>query len=276
MFGADVRGGRGEVTASVNLMTFPQQDVVTHAFPIWPLMLLLAPIIGSFLGVLIRRLPGGRPVAFARSACESCGTVLTVRDLIPLVSYGLQRGRCRRCGAAISRFHPAIELAAIGVALWAMTVDDGDWLIADCALGWTLLALAVCDWRSYRLPDALTLPLILLGLAATWRLRPEELTAHALAAALAYTVFRALSWLYRRLRGREGLGKGDAKLLAAAGAWVGLVPLGDVVLAAAALGLLLAVILALRTGRPLSGQTVLPFGPCLACATWLVWLYIPA
>lgn len=239
-------------------------------------MLLLGPIVGSFLGVLIRRLPRGRPVALARSACESCGTVLTAWDLVPLVNYGLQRGRCRHCGAAIGRFHPAIELAAIGVALWAMTIDNGDWLIADCVLGWVLLALAVCDWRSYSLPDALTLPLILLGLAATWYLRPGELTAHALAAALAYMAFRALSWLYRRLRGRDGLGQGDAKLLAAAGAWVGLVALGDVVLVAAAIGLLLAVILALRAGRPLSGQTVLPFGPCLAFATWVVWLYMPA
>jgi leader peptidase (prepilin peptidase) / N-methyltransferase len=256
-------------------MTFPQQDIATHSFSVWLLMLLLAPIIGSFLGVLIRRLPCGRPVVFTRSACESCGTVLTTRDLIPLMSYALQRGRCRHCSAAIGQFHPGIELAAIGVVLWAMTTDDGDWLIADCVLGWILLALAVCDWRSYRLPDALTLPLILLGLAATWWLRPEELTAHALAAALAYTAFRALAWLYRRLRRREGLGQGDAKLLAAAGAWVGLAPLGDVVLAAAAIGLLLAVNLAVRAGRRLSGQTVLPFGPCLAFATWLVWLYMP-
>jgi leader peptidase (prepilin peptidase)/N-methyltransferase len=275
VFGADVRGGSEEDTASVNPMTFSQQDVVTRAFPIWPLMLLLAPVIGSFLGVLVRRLPCDRPVVFARSACESCGTVLTARDLIPLVSYGLQRGRCRHCGATIGRFHPVIELAAIGVALWAMTIDDGDWLIADCVLGWILLALAICDWRSYRLPDALTLPLILLGLATTWWLRPEELTAHALAAALVYTTFRALAWLYRRLREREGLGQGDAKLVAAAGAWVGLAPLSDVVLAAAAIGLVLAAILALSTGRSLSGQTVLPFGPCLAFATWLVWLYMP-
>jgi leader peptidase (prepilin peptidase) / N-methyltransferase len=253
-----------------------REDIITHSFPVWLLMLLLGPIIGSFLGVLIRRLPRGRPVALARSACESCGTVLTARNLVPLVSYGLQRGRCRHCGAAIGRFDPAMELAAVGVVLWAMTIDNGDWLIADCVLGWILLSLAVCDWRSYRLPDALTLPLILLGLAATWYLRPEELTVHALAAALAYIAFRALSWLYRRLRGREGLGQGDAKLLAAAGAWVGLVMLGDVVLVAAAIGLLLAVILSSRAGRPLSGQTVLPFGPCLAFATWLVWLYMPA
>src|ERR1700760_1792345 len=92
MLGADVRGGREEDTASVNLMTFPPQDIATHSFPIWPLMLLLAPVIGSFLGVLIRRLPCGHPVVFARSACESCRTVLTARDMVPLVSYGLQRG----------------------------------------------------------------------------------------------------------------------------------------------------------------------------------------
>ena len=84
--------------------------------PVWLLPLLLAPIVGSFLGVLVRRLPEGRPVALDRSACDSCGTPLGARDLVPLVSYLALRGRCRHCGAPIGRFHPAIELAAVLVA----------------------------------------------------------------------------------------------------------------------------------------------------------------
>jgi leader peptidase (prepilin peptidase) / N-methyltransferase len=241
-------------------------------FAEWAILLAMAPIIGSFLGVLILRLPRGEAVGFARSHCESCGHRLAPRELIPIVSYALQRGKCRHCDAPIGWSHPAIELAAVTVVAWAATTDGGGRLIAGCVLGWCLLALAACDWRSYRLPDRLTLPLILLGLAATWWLQPDLVADHALAAALGYIGFRGVAWLYRRLRGREGLGQGDAKLLAGAGAWLGVIALPYAVLGGALLGLLLAGLLWVQ-GRALSARTMLPFGPCLALATWLIWLY---
>ncbi|HEX4174227.1 MAG TPA: prepilin peptidase, partial [Acetobacteraceae bacterium] len=121
------------------------------------LIILAAPIIGSFLGVLIRRLPEGRPIAFARSRCDACANVLTASELVPLASYVLQRGRCRHCGAAIQPFYPIIEGAAVLVAAWAILAEADparQWL--DCALGWTLLTLSWIDFRCMWLPDVLT------------------------------------------------------------------------------------------------------------------------
>lgn len=238
------------------------------------LPLLVSPFIGSFLGVVIRRLPLGRPIAVARSACEGCGRVLRARDLVPLISFVLLRGRCRFCRAGIARFHPAIELAAAAVAAWAMLADPGADALsvwANCALGWSLLALAWIDWDHLRLPDVLTLPLVALGLLATWALDPEAATDHAAAAALAYLAFRGVALGYRLVRGREGLGQGDAKLLAASGAWVGLAGLPSVVLGAALIAL--AATLVQRLRHRTTAETPIPFGPYLALATWLVRLY---
>jgi leader peptidase (prepilin peptidase)/N-methyltransferase len=121
------------------------------------------------------------------------------------------------------------------------------------------------------LPDALTLPLILLGLSATWLLDPEQVTDHALATACAYLGCRSFAFAYRRLRGHDGLGQGDAKLLAASGAWLGLAALPNVVLVAAIAGLGMAAVSWL-SGKAVTARTMLPFGPCLALATWLIWL----
>jgi leader peptidase (prepilin peptidase)/N-methyltransferase len=235
------------------------------------LAVLIAPFVGSFLGVLIRRLPAGAPVALSRSACEHCGMALGARDLVPIGSYLALHGRCRSCGARIAPFHLGVELAALGIALWAWSAGGDAFRIwAGCLLGWTLLALAWIDWEHMLLPDALTLPLVVLGLAATWLAAPAALADRAAAALLGWSAFVALGWLYRRLRGRDGLGQGDAKLLAAGGAWLGLLALPWVVLAAALIGLAAAVVL--HRGRVHSAAAV-PFGPWLAVSIWLVWLY---
>ena len=236
------------------------------------LPLLLSPFVGSFLGVVIRRLPLGRPIALARSDCEGCGRALPARDLVPLLSFAVLRGRCRFCRAGIARFHVWIELAAIGVAAWAaIRAPDLATLWANCALGWSLLALAWIDWDHLRLPDALTLPLLALGLLATWWLDPDAAADHALAAVTGYLAFRGIALAYRMLRRREGLGEGDAKLIAAAGAWVGLAGLPTVTLAAALIAL--STTLAQRLFRRPAADTPIPFGPYLALATWLVRLY---
>ncbi len=241
--------------------------------PAWLLSLLAAPFAGSFLCVLILRLPAARPVAWARSACDVCGTPLGIRDMVPLVSYLVLRGRCRHCQAAIDPIHPAVELAAVAVALAAALVEpDPAQLWLDCALGWTLLALAWIDWQSMRLPDVLTLPLLLAGLVVTVLWQPQDVLDHATAAITAYLALRGLALAYRRLRGREGLGAGDAKLLAAAGAWLGLAPLPWVVLLAASAGLVAALVW-MAAGRRIDAGTALPFGPWLAAAIWAVWLY---
>jgi leader peptidase (prepilin peptidase) / N-methyltransferase len=191
---------------------------------------------------------------------------------VPLLSFAVLGGRCRWCHAPIALAHPLVELACLGIAAWAVLADGDPRLIwLDCILGWTLLALGWIDWEHMVLPDALTLPLILAGLGATWLLDPVALAGHALAAAAGYLSFRAIELAYRRLRGRDGLGEGDAKLLAAAGAWVGLAPLPTVVLTAALAGLAIAAALQLGGRRP-DGGSALPFGPALCVALWAVWL----
>ncbi len=234
--------------------------------------LVAAPFIGSFLGTVVSRTVAGQGFVAGRSCCEACGHRLGPAELIPLVSYALQRGRCRACGAAIRPFHVQIELAALLVpAACLIAGGQGAMLAAGCVLGWALLALGWIDVLTMRLPDALTLPLVLAGLGEALWLDADALTDRALGAAAGYVAFRALAFAYRMWRGREGLGQGDAKLLAAGGGWVGASMLADVVLGAALAALLFAGAMVLA-GRRVDGSTRLPFGPFLAAGIWAVWL----
>jgi leader peptidase (prepilin peptidase)/N-methyltransferase len=239
---------------------------------LWPV--LASPFIGSFLGVLVTRLPEGRSVVGGRSACDHCGHALGPADLIPIASWLALRGRCRYCDAKITVLPLFMEVGALLVAVWAATVSGGLALWAGCVLGWVLLTLAAIDFRDGILPDVLTLPLIGIGLVATYFLSPWQLLDSAIGAAAGFAIFALIRWLYRWLRGREGLGLGDAKLLAASGAWVTWSDLPNVVLIGAAAGLVLALILRLR-GEPLTLNQQVPFGPALCLGTWLVWLYGP-
>ncbi len=236
--------------------------------------LLCAPFVGSFLGVVVRRLPEGQPIAWGRSRCEFCGAALRVRDLMPLYSWLAARGRCRYCSLPLGWFYPGMELSAVAVALAALVADGGEGAWLDCFLGWWLLALGWIDIRRWLLPDALTLPLIIVGLVAAAAFDPQRLTDRALGAALGYFSLRVVALLYRGLRGREGVGQGDAKLLAASGAWVGAVALPQVVLGAAVSALFAAACLRL-SGVRLGAGSALPFGPFLALSTWLIWLLGP-
>lgn len=241
----------------------------------WIWAIIAAPFVGSFLGVLVQRLPAGQPVVFARSACPHCDRRLAAADLFPLASWLASGGRCRYCAVSLGMFYPGIEIAALGVAVWATVALPGPLLIwAGCLLGWSLLAAAVVDSRHLVLPDILVLPLIPAGILLHAWLDPGLWTGHLLGAVAGFTLFAAVGLLYRVLRGREGLGLGDAKLLAAAGAWVGWAGLPGVVLLGAVFGL--AAALAMRmAGREVGRATELPFGPPLALAFWLVWLYGP-
>lgn len=247
---------------------------MTEAFGaawLWPL--LAAPFVGSFLGVLITRLPGRAPIVIARSACPRCGARLSAVELVPLLSFLFLRGRCRHCRARIGLFHPMVEIGAVAVALWATLADPypgSIWI--GCGLGWTLLTLAWIDWTDFLLPDVLTLPLLLAGLGLTFARDPDALTDRCLAATIGYLSFQGLAFAYRQIRGWDGLGGGDAKLIAAAGAWCGLAALPFVMLGSALLGLLAALGLALA-GRTMTSTTRIPFGPCIALAFWLIWMH---
>lgn len=239
---------------------------------LWPV--LASPFVGSFLGVLVTRLPADRPVAVGRSACDDCGQALGPLDLVPIVSWFALRGRCRHCGAAIGPLPPMMEIGALLVALWAASVSAGLALWAGCVLGWILLTLAAIDIRDGILPDILTLPLIVLGFVATHFLAPWQMLDSAIGTVVGFAIFALIRWLYRRLRGREGMGLGDAKLLAASGAWVAWNGLPSVVLIAALAGLVMALVVA-RNAKQLTLNQRVPFGPALCLGTWLVWLYGP-
>jgi len=233
-----------------------------------------APFVGSFLAVVALRWPRADSLVFGRSRCDACGRGLGPIELVPLLSYAVQSGRCRHCGAAIDPLHPVMEAGALAVAIWAAFVTTGWVLAASCLLGWTLLTLAVIDERSGQLPDALTLPLAVAGIAVAWLVDPVVIGVHIVGAVAGFAGFWILSELYRRLRGRDGLGLGDAKLLAASGAWLAWPALPSVILIAAALGLCIALAQRLRH-EPVDAATRIAFGPALAAATWIVWLYGP-
>jgi leader peptidase (prepilin peptidase) / N-methyltransferase len=237
-------------------------------------LVILAPFMGSFLATVVHRLPQDRSPAYGRSRCPTCDHAVGMRDLVPVLSWLVLRGRCRHCGAQIDRLYPVIEVAAFAIALWAAMRVDGWTLWVTCALGWTLLVLAAIDLRHYWLPNVLTVGLAVTGMAVIAALDPSVLWAHAIGAAAGLGSFAVIAWSYRRLRGREGLGMGDVKLAAAAGAWTSWVGLPGVVLWACLSAFLYALIPAAR-GKALTLQTRFAFGPHLCLGIWLVWLYGP-
>lgn len=201
-----------------------------------------------------------------RSYCPDCGTTIPIRDLVPLVSFVLLKGRCAACGTAISWRYPAVE-ALGGVVVAAAFGRYG--ASTEAALiaiyGWSLLALAFIDLETGYLPDALTFPLIVGGVAvnavdlfAAW---PDAI----IGAVVGYGAFWSIGQLFKMLRQREGLGLGDAKLLAAIGAWAGWQALPAVVFVGA-VSSLIAVGVARARGAALSGEAHIAFGPGLAFA----------
>jgi leader peptidase (prepilin peptidase)/N-methyltransferase len=231
----------------------------------------LGAIIGSFLATILVRWPQGRSVVAGRSHCDGCEAALGPAELVPLLSFLWFRGRCRRCGMAIDRRHVAVELAAGLIGLVAVLAQPLPDAAVSAALGWWLLILAALDAEHQWLPDRLTLPLIPAGLAAAWAGFGPALVDRAIGAAVGWAVLVLLAILYRRLRGREGLGGGDPKLLAAVGAWLGVLQLPFVLLAAGLLGLVALVGMRAR-GAAIDGDTRLPLGALMALAAWPIWL----
>lgn len=243
-------------------------------FILTAIALVIAPFIGSFLSVLVVRLPLEEDFIWGRSRCRSCSKPLGPAELVPLVSWVVQDGKCTSCGAAIGALYPGMELGATMVALWAVMTVTPEVLIVTVCLGWALLALAVMDARFFYLSDLLTLPLIPAGLAVTWWLAPDDVINHVVGTSAAFLLMGSLAWAYRRIRGRDGLGFGDVKFMAAAGAWLGVAALGSVLLLAVCVSVLL--LLAGRlSGQRIDGTTPVPFGTGIAAGLWLTWLYGP-
>jgi leader peptidase (prepilin peptidase)/N-methyltransferase len=235
--------------------------------------LVLGAIVGSFLATLLIRWPRGRSVIAGRSRCDSCGTALGPRDLVPLLSYAALHGRCRRCGAGIDRRHVATELAAALLGLVSLVAHPLPLAVVTLLLGLWLLLLVALDVEHHWLPDKLTLPLIPLGLVAAWAGFGPPLSDRLLGAVLGWAVLASIAAVYRRLRGREGLGGGDPKLLAALGAWLGATQLPFVLLGAGLLGLAAVLLMRLR-GEKVTGSSRLPLGALMAVAAWPIWLIV--
>ncbi|MFA7439782.1 MAG: A24 family peptidase [Sphingomonadaceae bacterium] len=233
----------------------------------WPAIgALLGLVAGSFLATLVLRWPQERGLV-GRSACDSCGATLKPWELVPLLSFLWQHGRCRHCGAAIDRRHPLIELSCSVVGALACLAHPG-WVGLTGALsGWLLVALIALDAEHHWLPDALTLPLAALGLG----FGAGQFTDRLIGFAAGGGVLLALALAYRHLRQREGLGMGDVKLTAALGAWLGWQQLPMLLLAASLIGLMLVAVRRLR-GETIAADTVLPLGACLAMAAFPLWL----
>lgn len=242
-------------------------------FPDWIGPVAAAPFVGSFLTVVIARLKSPGAILWGRSACPSCAHPLGPADLIPVLSWIGARGRCRHCGAPIGFLYPGIELAAVVVAAWSAALGSG-WIVwASCALGWTLIALAVIDWRHRLLPDFLTVPLIAAGWAVAAASDAPTIVDSLIGAAAGFAFALLVRCTYWMVRRREGMGLGDVKLLAAAGAWVSWQGLPSAVLIAAVSGLALALLRHGRNGIFL--DEAVPFGTYLCLGTWIVWLYGP-
>lgn len=244
--------------------------------PIWLAVLLGGGsgfIVGSFLATVLVRWPRGRNPLGGRSACDACGAVLGPLDLIPILSWVIRRGRCRTCGAGIDSRHLAMELAAGLVGAAAALAHPLPLALVTAALGWWLLLVAALDLEAQWLPDLLTLPLIPLGLLAAWAGFGPALDERLWGAVIGWASLEAIRLGYRLARRREGMGGGDPKLFAAAGAWAGAWNLPAILLAAGLLGIAAALLMLLK-GRKVGAATRMPLGTLIALALWPAWLLV--
>ena len=228
--------------------------------------------LGSFLNVVITRLPGGDSVWGGRSRCPQCMTPLPWYDNIPLGSFVWLRGRCRSCGADIPWRYPLVELAGglMVLALWH-TFPDKLLLLAYVPFGLALIALTAIDLEQRLLPDAITIPGTILGLLLSLALPELSFQAAAAGALVGAALFYGVGWFYEKWAGRRGLGGGDVKMLAMIGAFLGVWALPIVILISAGLGTLTGLIRVLGQGREARSQwrTIsLPYGPFLAAGAW--------
>jgi leader peptidase (prepilin peptidase)/N-methyltransferase len=243
-----------------------------------PLLILyafvLGAVVGSFLNVVIYRVPRRLSIVKPRSACPSCATPIAWFDNLPILSWLILGGRCRSCRGAIAIRYPLVEaaagaLAAFGVSLYGLSPITAEVVI----FAWLSLALALIDLEHQILPDVMTYPAIVFGLVFSWFGGFTTFADSVAGALVGAALPTCVILLYRWLRGIDGMGWGDVKYLAAIGAVVGLQGCLMVLVVAAVLGALVGGLL-IAIGRG-SGKTALPFGTFLAVAV-ILWLYLPS
>jgi len=265
----------------------PPADLLAHPPAFAALAALLGLAVGSFLNVVIHRLPKmmerewgaqcaelrGEPAPAAarydlvapRSACPACGHRITPLENVPIVSYLRLGGKCSACGARIGLRYPIVEAATgIVTAYCAFRFGFGVAAFGAMLFAWCMIALAAIDIDTQLLPDSITLPLLWAGLAFNLRGTFVDLPSAVLGAIAGYLVLWSVYWAFRLATGKEGMGFGDFKLLAAIGAWLGWKMLPLVILASSFVGAVtgIALMILARRGR----DVPIPFGPYLAGA----------
>ena len=221
-------------------------------------------VIGSFLNVCIYRLPRDQSIVWPASRCTTCGREISWYENIPVLSYAILRGRCRTCGDRISLMYPLVEVVTAGVFVAVAAAFGLSWLLPIRLLfGCAMIVLLVIDLQHQILPNEITLPGIVVGLAASLIADPGW--RDALIGALAGGGLLSLvAWGYERIRHQEGLGFGDVKMLAMIGAFLGWKLMLLTLVGASLLGSLTAGVLMLA-GRA-DWQSKLPLGTFLAIA----------
>lgn len=233
---------------------------------------LIGLVVGSFLNVIVHRLPREESIAFPGSRCPRCGKPIAAYDNIPVLSWILLAGRCRACRAPIAARYPVLELA--NAILWVLVFRVapcwGDFLTGAflCSAG---LALSAIDADFQILPDAITLPGAVVGLALSFfSLRRTPVQA-ALGAALGAGGLWLLAYLYEKIAGQEGMGLGDVKMLGMIGALLGPIGVLATIFAASISGSVIGVGLMLARGS--DGKMRLPFGVFLALGAIASWFF---
>ncbi len=267
------------MTESLSLLASPA------AFPWFALVLGLC--VGSFLNVVIHRLPAmmerewaaqcaelsGEPAKAAeplnlfvpRSRCPSCGHRIGALENLPVVSWLLLRGKCSACSTRISPRYPIVELLGGLSAAWcAARFGFGLTALAGMVFMWAMIAISFIDFDTQLIPDAISLPLLWLGLLVNLGGTFTDLPSAVIGAAAGYLFLWLVYWVFKFATGKEGMGFGDFKLLAAIGAWTGWQMLPVAVFSSSFVGAVfgLAAIVLKQRGR----QVPIPFGPYLACA----------
>ncbi|VXB42942.1 A24 family peptidase [Massilia sp. 9I] len=251
-------------------------------------------LVGSFLNVVIHRIPkmmqresdnyvaqesGKEPphtdrynLMVPRSACPHCGHQITAMENIPVISWLALRGKCRKCKAPISPRYPAVELLTgvlAGVLVW--TFGSGLAGLATLLFLFLLVAMTFIDIDTQLLPDDLTYPLLWAGLLVNLHGTFVPLQDAVIGAAAGYLVLWAVYWLFKLVTGKEGMGYGDFKLLAALGAWLGWQMLPTIILLSSVVGALVGISLIVFAKR--GRDKPIPFGPYLAAAGLIALLY---
>ncbi len=276
-------------------------------FEAWPVVLfivagLLGLVVGSFLNVVAYRVPimlerawraqceeltsesppaqvtasGRFDLWWPPSACPACRAPIRAHHNVPLLGFLWLKGKCASCSAKISPRYPIVEAfaAVLGITV-AAVLGATPQTIAALGFTWTLLALTLIDLDRQLLPDSMTLPLLWAGLLVNAQDGGaglfSSLHSSVIGAAAGYLALWSLSHLFKLVTGKEGMGYGDFKLLAAIGAWLGWQLLPMVILLSAAVGSVVGIGLIVFRGR--SSQVPIPFGPYLAAAGWIALLW---